>query len=75
MESNAMKKRTKNQLGPPVMENITKDAANTVMEGIEGTDRPMEESHPYAPALLPFAIYPLLLAVSIIAAALWLKFW
>ncbi len=72
MESNAMKNRTKKQLNPPVMES-TKDAVNTAKEGTDGQIQ--EESHPYAPALLPFAIYPLVLAVSIIAAALWLKFW
>lgn len=74
MESNAMKNITKNQLDPPVMESNTKDAVNTVMEGIEGTDRPMEESHPYAPAMFPLAIYPLVLVVAIIAAALWFTF-
>ena len=57
-----------------MVEDNTKDAVDTVIEGIEGTDRPMEESHPYAAAMFPLAIYPLVLVVSIIAAALWFTF-
>jgi hypothetical protein len=52
-----------------------KDVVDMVVEGMEGTDRPMEESHPYAPAMLAFGAYPIALCIVIIVAVvIWFSY-
>jgi hypothetical protein len=53
-----------------VDEVANKPMIDTVVEGVEGTDQPMEDEHPNVPAVLAFGVYPIILVVVLIGALL-----
>ena len=51
------------------------DSSNQVLDSLlataGGTDRPMEEEHPYAPAMITFGTYPIVLGLAILGVLMY----
>jgi hypothetical protein len=51
-------------------EDAHKPLMETVVEGVEGIDEPMEDEHPSVPAWLALGVYPITLVVALVAGLL-----
>lgn len=55
-----------------VDEEANKPLIETVVEGVEGIDQPMEDEHPSVPAVLALGVYPIILVVALVGALLFI---
>lgn len=62
----------KNNANTTLEDHPHKDLVETVVEGVEGIDEPMEDSHPNAPAMLALCTYPVALVAALLGG---LAFW